>query len=406
MKKENPSWKSFLFKPRLPWKFKKLYLEYKGLYQAYKLFPEYLYYNFINFFKINQKNKPTIFVNFEKENTSNSRDLYTALNAFSMAGFNVNFFRKIRFKDYVGLDPYVRLIYSIENIKMVNKIPQESKDIVYMSDTNHKSDLKKKWKKTIDVEYDISLDCNTIKKPIFFPFPMHPLVYKLNLHENVNKLRETERKVRIFFAGAIYHKWYFELADSIKDILIRPEVIDTIIKDLNGNKILIKNKESFNTIFNNNYINKCVIIDTDDFKINIKNWLSTLSKSDFFLCPPGDWPMCHNIIEAMAVGTIPITNYANWLNPSLKDMENCITFNTKKDLIKKIKLVFEMDQEKIMQMKKNVISYYENYYNPLHFINSNILNEEDYIKMIIIAVGKKFYKSYLPKINKNSIIIQ
>ena len=79
---------------------------------------------------------------------------------------------------------------------------------------------------------------------------------------------------------------------------------------------------------------------------------------------------------------------------------------TKKDLIEKIKLVFEMDQEKIIQMKENVISYYENYYNPLNFINNIISNEDYYTKIIIIAVGEKFYKSYLPKINKNSIIIQ
>ena len=177
-----------------------------------------------------------------------------------------------------------------------------------------------------------------------------------------------------------------------------------MIKDFCDETIQIKDEKSFSAVFNKNYKNKCIIIDTDNYKINIENWLNTIAQSDFFLCPPGDWPMCHNIIEAMAVGTIPITNYPNWLNPSLKDMENCITFNTKRDLIEKIRLVLELSQEKIEQMKNNVISYYENFYNPINFINNLISNEEYCTKIIIIAVGKEFYKNYLPKVNNNSII--
>lgn len=406
MKKAPPLWKSFLFQPRLPWRIKKTYLECREIYRRSKLFPQYLYYNLINFFRFNKKNKHTIFVNFEKENTSNSRDLYTALNFFSMAGYNVNFSRRIKFNDYVQLDPYVRLIYTIKNMKRVNNIPRETKEIVYMSDTENKSHLERKWKKIIQVNYDISTEYNNESKPLFLPFPMHPLIYKLNLYENVNSLRDIERKIRVLFAGAIYHKWYFELAERVKDILIRPEVIDILIKDFCDETIQIKDEKSFSAVFNNNYKNKCIIIDTDDYKINIGNWLNTIAKSDFFLCPPGDWPMCHNIIEAMAVGTIPITNYPNWLNPSLKDMENCITFKTKKDLIEKIRLVLELGQEKIAQMKNNVISYYENFYNPINFINNLISNEEYFTKIVLIAVGKEFYKNYLPKVNKNSIIIQ
>ena len=42
-------------------------------------------------------------------------------------------------------------------------------------------------------------------------------------------------------------------------------------------------------------------------------------------------PMCHNIIESMAVGVIPITNYPEWFDPDLEHMKNCIVFDDQKD---------------------------------------------------------------------------
>lgn len=54
-----------------------------------------------------------------------------------------------------------------------------------------------------------------------------------------------------------------------------------------------------------------------------------LASADFFLCQPGEiMPQCHNIVEAMAVGTIPLTNYPDWLSPPLVDGREALVFDT------------------------------------------------------------------------------
>src|SRR5260370_10572567 len=66
-------------------------------------------------------------------------------------------------------------------------------------------------------------------------------------------------------------------------------------------------------------------------------WLKTLSRCEVFLAPPGiSMPQCHNIIEAMAVGCIPLTNYIEWLSPPLTDGVNCFQFRDENDLRKRV----------------------------------------------------------------------
>lgn len=66
-------------------------------------------------------------------------------------------------------------------------------------------------------------------------------------------------------------------------------------------------------LLNSDYIQKCIILHKTNFRIPAQKWLDVVAKSDFFLCAPGvQIPLCHNAIESMAVGTIPITNYPDW----------------------------------------------------------------------------------------------
>jgi hypothetical protein len=245
-----------------------------------------------------------------------------------------------------------------------------------------------------------------MKKIFFFPFSMHPKIYKLGLHKNLNELQNNERKIKVFFAGSVFEKYYFQLANRVKNILIRPEVINTLFKRLSKKVIRIKNKEKYDSLLNRKYTNKCIIIDSAEFRINRKKWMESISKCDFFLCPPGDWTMCHNIIEAMAVGSIPITNYAEWLHPHLKHMENCIVFNTKKDLVNKIRLVLKMNKKQIIRIRKNVIQYYNDYLDVAPLFNHLESIQDYHINMMVIAVAPQFRSEYLPNVNKNSIIVR
>jgi hypothetical protein len=138
--------------------------------------------------------------------------------------------------------------------------------------------------------------------------------------------------------------------------------------------------------------------------IDPKDWLPNLSKVDFFICPPGYvMPMCHNVIEAMAVGAIPIINYPEWLNPTLKHMENCITFEDKNDLVKKIQYVLDMGEQQVARMRHNVIEYYENYLNPGKFVNDIETRKEN--KITVLMITDKNTVKNASRISKRSILI-
>lgn len=112
-------------------------------------------------------------------------------------------------------------------------------------------------------------------------------------------------------------------------------------------------------------------------------------------------PLCHNAIESMAVGTIPVTNYPDWFFPSLEHLKNCIRFTTKEDLIETIKLVLSMDKFQIEQLRKNVLEYYDQYLSCDSFLANTVYSDKPKLTLFVNANTN----NYLHKINKDSIIL-
>ena len=101
-------------------------------------------------------------------------------------------------------------------------------------------------------------------------------------------------------------------------------------------------------LLSSNYQQKCMILSRSKVEIPNEKWLDVLAKSEFFVCAPGViMPLCHNAIESMAVGTIPITNSPDWFFPSLIHLKNCIRFTISEDLLEKIELVLTMNQSQV-----------------------------------------------------------
>ncbi|MDQ3179703.1 MAG: hypothetical protein M3Q33_04200 [Acidobacteriota bacterium] len=113
----------------------------------------------------------------------------------------------------------------------------------------------------------------------------------------------------------------------------------------------------------------------------LENWLEVLARSNFYIALPGfSMPFSHNVVEAMSVGTIPMLQYPEMFTPPLTHLVDCLSFDSKNDLIDKINLALKLDTEKISAMRENVLKYYDENLEPK------------------IAVGKLFDK--LPTVNK------
>lgn len=103
-------------------------------------------------------------------------------------------------------------------------------------------------------------------------------------------------------------------------------------------------------------------------KFAIADYVDALSRADFFICPPG-WlmPHSHNLIEAMSVGTIPVTNYADYMRPPLTPDVNCLAFSTLDELEVVIGRALNMQPQEIATLRSGVISYYDEYLDPVSF---------------------------------------
>lgn len=281
------------------------------------------------------------------------RIMFAILRAFSSAGYSISLF------DHFGekpLERYGQMAFSLEGLSLTDKPPTTVEGSYYLFDTADKDMAELPWSKLLQVRFDL-FSPHLFSNPIIMPYPMYPPQYGV-AGEQLEAWRSGERRMRIFFAGDTDHYGRVWVRYP-QPKLPRQKVIDTVKSRLPEHVIAVRDVGELAATLQAGYTNKCVLNATSDVRIEPADWLPTMARGDFFLSPPGIvMPMCHNIIEAMAVGAIPITNYPEWLDPPLTHGENCIAFGDEDDLIAKLTLALGMGQEEIARMRANVLDYY------------------------------------------------
>jgi len=345
--------------------------------------------------------KPLLFARFNETEILQEmgRLLFSLLNAFSSAGYQILFSDNIPAE---RLGKYGQRILGLENFSISSTPPNNTGDLVYLFDKEDKALGKLPWHRKIRVKFDI-FSPYWFKNPILMPFPMHPSHTSSDLVDRLEKLRSSNRNVGVFFSGDM--KGYNRNRVCYpKAKLPRLDIINSILDGM-GTDIL--HTEDLSILDNkaDTCIRKCVIVDTDKVWVEEKRWLEVLAHANFFLSPPGIvMPMCHNIVEAMAVGAIPITNYPEWFDPALTHMKDCVVFDDKDDLIKKIKFSLSMDQPEIERIRNNVIAYYQQYLLTSTFVK-RIESCKDNTLTVLLITEKNTAKNH-SRLNKNSILIR
>ncbi len=313
---------------------------------------------------------------------------YVLLNKFSQSGYNVYFYKNVdTFKKYLELGKYGRFIYSIPNLKVISKIPAQLSvpETQFAFDTINKPLLEQKWKKLIYVNMCRPTLCQT-GEAIWIPYSFHPIAYKNGIDTTIQKLRNNSRKLKIIFAGNSVASGYS--VKKLKDWynkLTRHEGIKAVL-EINDKVKTVENSDQFCKMINEgSYINECRLLRTDRAtRLNVKGYWDIISKSDFFLALSGtDYPMCHNVIESMAVGTIPIMGYGEWFFPPLKHGENAIIYSDAEDLKAKVRDVLNINERAIQKMRNNVIDYYEKYLTSESFVSKVEANQDKVITIML-----------------------
>lgn len=216
------------------------------------------------------------------------------------------------------------------------------------------------------------------------PYGMHPAhVHTLGvkgLSERLISLRATGRTRRLFFAGSIHS--FYDKRDTIGDVfgkLTRAQIV-TLTRDT-GMFFEPSGPEQFRERTDEPF----VLIDSARCGIPQPQWLSEVARSDIMLCPPGAiMPMCYNIIEAMAVGTIPLTNYPEWFFPPLRHGQECFAFTGKDDLLACLEEIRTMSPSRIAAMRQACITYYDTHLDPRAVVNRILESGSDHVRLHVL----------------------
>lgn len=347
--------------------------------------------------RFRNKSKGTILVDLKKE--IGDRYLFQLISFFCFGGYNIQFYTQ-RSAEHLRDLEYSRLLYTFENFQIVNNLPENTEDKILVFDQDNSDSSNRKWRTMILLNQDVSSNRDKHKRAMIIPYPMHPIIYRLKQHNKLELYRKNEKKVWAIFSGNYGAEYRHSILQDQYNKLSRPQILE-IVK-CSGIAKVIESQKEIRGLFNGNFRNQFVFIDYEKAVIYQKNWLDSISKSHFFLALPGDVrPMCHNIIEAMAVGAIPITNYPEWFHPRLTHGVNCLVFDSGKALLQRLNDALRMDLERIEYMSHKVIDYYENYLSPASFIKLIESNKDAKVELFIQSGNR----DYLSKIRHNSIII-
>lgn len=205
--------------------------------------------------------------------------------------------------------------------------------------------------KTVTVSYETRL-CRGPDE-IGFPVFVHPqLEGTLPFRYDV----AASRPARLFFGGNTEQGKYDK--DVIRDLykmLTRREMLAAAAKEIPPHRPADAATWLASTDFH-----PFVMCETQHCWIPRERWLEALSKGDFFLAAPGvGMPLCHNLIEALAAGAIPILQYADYLPNPLTDGENCLSFHNADDLRKILQEIQTMPQARIVELRTAVRKYFD-----------------------------------------------
>lgn len=207
------------------------------------------------------------------------------------------------------------------------------------------------------------------------PMSEFPAFYFENIDLPI-EMKETKRKNSIFMAGNLDAQHYDKITFS--PFFSLPSRYRTIqhIKTNSQLYYPIGTEGQLEEFISSELDKKIIIIDTvSEFHIPIKKLKDFLVNFRFYLALPGvSMPQCHNVVEAMSVGCIPIIHeiYATTFHPPLKHRETALIYRDLENLTEVTSQALNLSAEHLKEMRENVFRYYSRYLSPQSIVKTII----------------------------------
>lgn len=196
---------------------------------------------------------------------------------------------------------------------------------------------------------------------ILFPYMLHPTYYNWGYDLILNQWRRESRPVKILFSGNMGPRYSnLEIRERFQK-QSRMEVVSTLLQNLDSGQIrFVSTETELPELLARGHGGFVCIDNSQGFRIPKREWLSFLGQTEFQVCPPGvDMPLCHNVVEGMSVGCIPILEYPEYFDPPLRNNSECIVFSGKEELLSAVRRCLSMDEEEVRRLRCGVLRYYE-----------------------------------------------
>jgi len=328
------------------------------------------------------------------------RLLFALLNPFALSGYHISLADNLA---PAALNKYGRMACSLPNVSVTDTVPADTSRAIYLFDEQDRALGARLWRKKVQVRFDVFAPYR-FSQPMLMPYPVHPVHAGPDLPDRLRQFRTRDKAMRVFFSGD-REGYVKNRIQYPRPKLPRLEVINAIQAGMGENVLLVQGAQGLESACAGGYVGKCLIMDQNEKRIDETRWLQTLATCDFFLCPPGFvMPMCHNTVEAMAVGAIPIINYPEWFDPHLEHGKNCIAFDDKEELLGKLHDVLEMDPAEIARMRREVIDYYERYLAPDSFVRRVESSERH--KVVVLMITDANVTKNASRLNARSFLMR
>ena len=194
---------------------------------------------------------------------------------------------------------------------------------------------------------------------LVMPYFAHPDLQRLGR----KPADSSPRPIRVGFAGTVDEDVYRKkFAFPIPG---RPDVLQAIADRFGSRVAVVESEEALAAI--DAGLTPIVLVVARERRDTTRKhvlqggaYLSFLGRCSFFVAPPGfRMPLCHNLIEAMSVATVPILSYGDWLQPPLRDGVDSLRFETLDELQTVVEQALAMSEGDIGTLREGVAAYYE-----------------------------------------------
>lgn len=297
--------------------------------------------------------------------TSIGRHLYSAVRAFHEAGYDV----------WTGVRPayprghvehkYSRLARTLPGGRLGRGRGAVPARTIYVTDRPDRVP-NRPWRAVLPIDYDFY---GAPEDAFTIPYPMHPLVYIRGEHKpsHLAALREAPRPIGVLFLGNDAAGSYS--TGPVADVFgLTPRA--PLLAKLGSLMTAVPPPPNIRAADGGTQRGTAAdliesatadqAVRADGWRISDEEFLRAVASAAFFIAAPGvTLPFSHNIVESMAVGTVPITEYGHMLRPALTDRE-AVLFSDG-NMRAAVERALSMPESERVAMSKAAAAYYDDH---------------------------------------------